>query len=394
MSILSYLIWNVDPEFFTIPIIDRPVRWYGLLFALGFLVSQQIMFYLYRKEGKPEKDVETLTIYMIIATVIGARLGHVLFYEPDKYLANPIDILKVWEGGLASHGAAFGILFALWLYTKYDIKIKFFWIIKGLIGIPTSISAKKVTRPGQSYLQVVDRIVIVVALTGCLIRMGNFMNSEIYGLPTKSNFGVLFAKNVEQVFISDSSPIEELSITKKADEPLSEEGYAPVTVHLEFKDQPEILNEESLKRYIDGRFTEIVTNYSYVNEHITLGDEDTIEYQLNQNPDGTFSADVAALGIVRHPTQFYESFTTLMLCFLLFFIWTRYKAKTPAGLLLGLFLIILFGLRFVHELFKENQVAFEDGMALNMGQILSIPLILAGIFILVRALKNGPETIE
>ncbi|MEQ8926150.1 MAG: prolipoprotein diacylglyceryl transferase, partial [Fulvivirga sp.] len=144
----------------------------------------------------------------------------------------------------------------------------------------------------------------------------------------------------------------------------------------------------------DGRFKEIVTNYSYVNEHITLGNDERIEYALNQKPDGTFSADVAALGIIRHPTQFYESFTTLMLCFLLFFIWTRYKERTPAGLLLGLFLIILFGLRFVHELFKENQVAFEDGMALNMGQILSIPLILAGILILARAIKNGPETIE
>ena len=86
MSILTYLIWNIDPEFFTIPFIDRPVRWYGLLFALGFLISQQIMFYLYRKEGKPEKDVETLTIFMIIATIVGARLGLVLFYEPDKYL--------------------------------------------------------------------------------------------------------------------------------------------------------------------------------------------------------------------------------------------------------------------------------------------------------------------
>ncbi|MEQ8575594.1 MAG: prolipoprotein diacylglyceryl transferase, partial [Fulvivirga sp.] len=157
MSFLSFIIWNVDPEFFTIPFLDRPVRWYGLLFALGFLISQQIMFYLYRKEGKPEKDVETLTIYMVIATILGARLGHVLFYEPDKYLANPLDILKIWEGGLASHGAAFGILFALWLYTKYDIKLKFFWIIKDLIGIPYSASAKKVTRPNQNYLQVVDR---------------------------------------------------------------------------------------------------------------------------------------------------------------------------------------------------------------------------------------------
>lgn len=389
MSILSYLIWNVDPEFFTIPLIDRPVRWYGLLFALGFLISQQIMFYLYRKEGKPEKDVETLTIYMIIATVIGARLGHVLFYEPDKYLSNPIDILKIWEGGLASHGAAFGILFALWLYTKYDIRVKFFWIIKGFLGIPNGGSIKKVTRPGQNYFQVVDRIVIVVALTGCLIRMGNFMNSEIYGLPTKSNFGVLFAKNVEQVLISNTSPIEELSIVKEENKPLSAEGYAPVQLKLTFKNQPEILTEESLNRYLTGRFKDIINDYGYVNEHIKLPNPNNIDFTLTKNNDNTFSASVNALGIVRHPTQFYEAFTSLMLCFLLFFIWTRYKASTPPGLLLGLFLIILFGLRFVHELFKENQVSFEDSMSLNMGQILSIPLIIAGIFIFLRAIKIG-----
>ena len=390
MSILSYLIWNVDPEFFTIPLIDRPVRWYGLLFALGFLISQQFMFYFYRKEGKPEKDVETLTIYMIIATIIGARLGHVLFYEPEKYLANPIDILKVWEGGLASHGAAFGILFALWLYTKYDIRVKFLWLIKGFIGIPIGGSAKNVTRPNQNYLQVVDRIVIVVALTGCLIRMGNFMNSEIYGLPTKSNYGVLFVKNVEQVLVSDTSPIEELKITKEENDPLSKDGYVPIKLNLKFKNQPEILNEESLTKYLEGHFKNIVDNYSYVNEHVKLPNPEKTEFALNKNADNSYSASVQALGIIRHPTQFYEAFTSLMLFFLLFFIWTRYKAKLPPGLLLGLFLIILFGLRFVHELFKENQVSFEDTMSLNMGQILSIPLIIAGIFIFLRALKNGP----
>jgi phosphatidylglycerol:prolipoprotein diacylglycerol transferase len=392
MSFLSFIIWNVDPEFFTIPFLDRPVRWYGLLFALGFLISQQIMFYLYRKEGKPEKDVETLTIYMVIATILGARLGHVLFYEPDKYLANPLDILKIWEGGLASHGAAFGILFALWLYTKYDIKLKFFWIIKDLIGIPYSASAKKVTRPNQNYLQVVDRIVIVVALTGCLIRFGNFMNSEIYGKPTHTDYGVIFTNNVSQVLVSNTSPIESLSVSRDATREANAEGYVPVSIELNFKNQPEILDEASLSRYIEGRFSEIVDTYTYVNEHILLTNSNQPDYALSKQADGHYTATVLAFGIPRHPTQLYESMTSLALCFLLFFIWTRRKEKTPAGLLLGLFLIILFGLRFVHELFKENQVAFEDDMSLNMGQILSIPLIIAGVFILIRALRA--KTIE
>ncbi len=388
MSFLSYIIWNVDPEFFTIPLLERPVRWYGLLFAMGFLISQQIMFYLYRKEGKPEKDVETLTIYMVISTIIGARLGHVLFYEPDKYLANPIDILKIWEGGLASHGAAFGILFALWLYTKYDVKVKFFWLIKGLIGIPVGGSAQKVKRPNQNYLQVVDRIVIVVALTGCLIRMGNFMNSEIYGLPTKSNYGVVFAKNVEQVLINNSSPIEELQLVKDETRGANEQGYVPINIKLEFKNQPEILNEESLSRYLTGRFKEIVDNYTYVNEHVVIPGEE-VKFTLTKQPDGHFTASVVAFGIARHPSQLYESMTSLALFVLLFILWNRKKVNTPDGLLLGLFLIILFGLRYVHELFKENQVAFEDSMSLNMGQILSIPLVIAGFVILFRALASN-----
>lgn len=388
MSILSYLIWNIDPEFFTIPFFDRPVRWYGLLFALGFLVSQQILFYIYRKEGKQEKDVETLTIFMIIATIIGARLGHVLFYEPDKYLSNPIDIIKIWEGGLASHGAAPAILLALWLYSRYDIRIKFYWLVNGLLGIPIGASAKRIKRTGQNFLQIADRIVIVVAITGALIRMGNFMNSEIYGVPTGTSTGVIFAKNVEQVFVSNTSPIETLDIVKDDNRTASTEGYEPVIIKIQFKNQPEVLTEESLNRYIKGRFTNIAQTYSYVNEHISLGEKSEFDYTLTKGKNGVYEAEVLAYGIVRHPTQFYEAFTCVLLFLLLFYLWSRKKEETPAGLLLGLFFMILFGLRFVHELFKENQVSFEDGLALNMGQILSIPLVIAGLLIFIRALNE------
>lgn len=382
MTILNYFIWNIDPEIFTIPLIDRPIRWYGLLFALGFMISQQILLYIYRKEGKPEKDVETLTIYMIVATILGARLGHVFFYEPDKYLSNPIDILKIWEGGLASHGAAFGILFALWVYSRYDISIKSLSAAKG-----AGLRMKRVVRPGQSYLQIVDRIVIVVALTGCLIRLGNFMNSEIYGVPTGSNFGVIFARNVEQAYVSPSSPIEELALKKDDTRASDAAGSVPLLMELTFKDEPEVLYQESLDRYLTGRFKQVADDYNYVNEHIILGDE--IKYRLFQDSNGVFRATVNAFGIARHPTQLYESLTSLAIFLLLLFIWYRKKEHTPAGLLLGLFLIILFGLRFVHELFKENQVNFEDGMALNMGQILSIPLVVAGILIFLNALRKN-----
>ena len=166
MNMISYIIWNGSPEIFSIG--SFALRWYGLLFALGFLISQQLLYYIHRKEGKPEKDVETLTIYMVVATIIGARLGHVIFYQPDMIWTDPLGVFLPFQfspsfkftglQGLASHGGALGIFFALWLYSR-----------------------KK--KPGQSYLQILDRIAILVALTGCLIRFGNFFNSEIIGKP-------------------------------------------------------------------------------------------------------------------------------------------------------------------------------------------------------------------
>jgi prolipoprotein diacylglyceryl transferase len=168
---LEFITWDVAPEIFSTKYIT--VRWYGLLFALGFLIGQQILFYIFRKEGKPESDVETLTVYMVIATVVGARLGHVLFYEPMEYFRNPVDILKIWEGGLASHGATIGILFALYLYAR--------------------------KKKDQSYFWVVDRIVITVALAGMLIRLGNLMNSEIYGHQTDLPWGFIFIRDGQTV---------------------------------------------------------------------------------------------------------------------------------------------------------------------------------------------------
>lgn len=165
---LAYIVWDVSPEIFSGEIFgfELSVRWYGLLFALGFLIGQQLMFHFFRKEGKPEQDVETLTVYMVVSTVIGARLGHVLFYQPDYYLSNPIEILKIWEGGLASHGAIISILLALYFYSR--------------------------SRENQSYFWIVDRIVITVALAGTFIRLGNLMNSEIYGHKTDLPWGFIF----------------------------------------------------------------------------------------------------------------------------------------------------------------------------------------------------------
>lgn len=263
MSILNYIPWDVSPSIFSIGSFE--VRWYGLLFALAFVFGQRILTKIYVAEGRTEGDVDVITLYMIIGTVVGARLGHTLFYQPEHYLSNPIEILKIWEGGLASHGATIGILLALWLFSR---KHKF------------------------DYMWVLDRIVIVVALGGALIRLGNLMNSEIFGRPTDLPWGFIFLRQSE---------------------------------------------------------------YSHV---------------------------------PRHPTQLYESLSVFLLFVLLYWLWKKYKEALPRGLLFGIFVTALFTFRFLVEFLKEDQVAKEATMALNIGQQLSIPLILAGLVILFIVWRN------
>jgi len=269
MSLLNFITWNVDPEIFNIGPIS--VRWYGLFFALAFVFGQRILSKIYVAEGRTEGDVDTITLYMIIGTVIGARLGHTLFYSPEYYLSNPIEILKIWEGGLASHGATIGILLALWLFSR-NHKFNYMWVL--------------------------DRIVIVVALGGALIRLGNLMNSEIIGKVSNMPWAFLFVRNNE---------------------------------------------------IING---------------------------------------VAASQDPRHPAQLYEALMVFGLFVLLYWLWKKYKERLPLGLLFGLFVTLLFSFRFVVEFLKEDQVDKEATMALNIGQQLSIPLILLGLFVLFRVWQN------
>jgi prolipoprotein diacylglyceryl transferase len=255
--------WTVDREIFSIGFIT--IRYYSLFFLISFVLGIVIMKRIFRIENKPEIDVDDLLVYMMIGTVVGARLGHVLFYGSDYYFNNPIEILKVWNGGLASHGAAVGILTALYLFIKN----------------------KKI----YNYLWLIDRVAITVALAGFFIRSGNLFNSEIIGKPTDVPWAFIFSK------------------------------------------------------YVDN--------------------------------------------VPRHPTQLYEAFAYLLIFVILYKLYDRKREKSAPGFLFGLFMALIFGFRFFVEFLKENQEAFEAGMALNMGQILSIPLVLLGIYMVVTS-KNRP----
>jgi phosphatidylglycerol---prolipoprotein diacylglyceryl transferase len=158
--------WNINPVFASAG--PLALRWYGIFFAAAFVSGVMIMHWIYRKEEVPSTALDPLFWYMIVGTVVGARLGHCLLYDPAYYLGRPFEILKIWEGGLASHGGALGILLALYLYTRR-------------LGSP-------------SYLWLLDRVAIPTALGGFFIRIGNFFNSEIVGTPTSGWWAVVFER--------------------------------------------------------------------------------------------------------------------------------------------------------------------------------------------------------
>ncbi len=165
---LQFITWDADPM-----LIDSfiQIRWYGLMFAIGFWLGYQIMYKIFRHEGAPERWLGILFLWVVAGTVIGARLGHVCFYEWEWYSAHPEKILAIWEGGLASHGGTIGIMIAIVFFSIFTTK--------------------------RSPLWTCDRLAIPIALVAAMIRFGNLMNSEIYGHPTDMPWGFIFVRGHE-----------------------------------------------------------------------------------------------------------------------------------------------------------------------------------------------------
>jgi phosphatidylglycerol:prolipoprotein diacylglycerol transferase len=270
-----FITWDPSPDIFTIPFIDWPVRWYGLSWALAFIGCHFFMNRIFRAEGRTDKQLDSLTLYIVIATILGARLGHCLFYQPEYYLANPLDILKIYEGGLASHGGAIGIIIGMWLYCR-STKEKWLWLF--------------------------DRLVVVVPFASFMIRFGNLMNSEIVGKPTTLPWGFKFPNNDEDFMNLKNAGIE------------------------------------------------IPT---------------------------------------RHPTQLYEALFYILLFVFFYWLWKNKRNQFGQGFMFGLFCVIMFTFRFLVEYLKEDQVSSEAAQLINNGQILSIPFVLVGIFMMIRSKKLG-----
>ena len=150
---LNFITWTADPILFEIG--SFQLRWYSLMFLIGFLGGYKIVEKIFKHEGAPESWLSSLLIYVMLGTIIGARLGHVFFYEWDQYSQNPIEIFKVWEGGLASHGGTIGVMIAVYLFSRFKAHRNVIWTL--------------------------DRLAVAVAMVAGLIRLGNLFNHEIYG---------------------------------------------------------------------------------------------------------------------------------------------------------------------------------------------------------------------
>lgn len=167
---ILFVRWDVSPYIFSVG--HFQVRWYGLLFVSGFIFGYWLFSKFYKREGMPAKLLDPMLYMLLICALVGARLGHVLFYDLDFYLANPGEIFKVWHGGLASHGGAIAILFGVWWYVhKYGRKYNI------------------------DYIWIVDRLAIAIPFAGMAIRLGNLMNSEIYGFETTVPWGFIFVRD-------------------------------------------------------------------------------------------------------------------------------------------------------------------------------------------------------
>ncbi len=263
---MQHFVWNIDPVLISLG--PLTIHWYGALFAAAILSGLQVVKWMYTTENKPVETLDTLLMYVVFGIIIGARLGHCFFYDPQYYLANPLKIIAIWEGGLASHGGGLGVIIAIAFYVR-KYKVNFLWLL--------------------------DRLAIGTAVFGVFVRCANFINSEILGKETDVPWAIVFAR-------------------------------------------------------IDN--------------------------------------------IARHPAQLYEAIAYFLIFILLITIYKVKKEKTPHGYLLGIFLVLTFTARFLIEMVKEKQAAYSADIALNTGQMLSIPFLIAGIALIIYAAKQAPISSE
>ena len=337
-SMLSWL-WDFSPDIFTL--LGREFRWYGVLFASGLYAGYLVLRNIFSREGRPVAQVDTILIYICLGILIGARLGHVLFYSPEYYLKHPLEILYLWKGGLASHGATVGVLSVLFLCAR---------------------------RFKLSFLTFGDRIVIVIAVGAGFIRLGNFANSEVYGKPTTLPQGVVHSYPVRSYLAKSLQADVSIAPAK--------EGLPLLNTTLTY-DKTLGLDTARLRHLLIERLPSVF-EYNYVGDHAQLTPNFPAQLRISYEKKATV-ARLPLKGISRHPTQLYEAFFVALLALALYVMWRRgVLARWPSGYMMGYFFVALFVFRFLVEFLKESQTSPPPPI-FNMGQWLSVPMIAFGL---------------
>ena len=361
---LNFIIWDGSPIVFSIgPFV---LRWYILLFIVGLVIARLLLLYIFKKEGRPAADVEILTIYLLVAALVGVRLGYVLFYEPNTILTKPLESFLPFQfkpsfrfigiERLSGFGAVILIMLALWLYSR--------------------------KKRSYSYLQILDRVAIAISLIAVFVSAGNFFNSEIIGKPTNNSNGVILARPVMDdlmklpccIMRTPGGPNPLQSVEIKPDTALHPTtiGHSAVILYLFFKPGA---TEALVKEFLIGD----VKTFLYENSRVIHepGDQ-PLHYTIFQESEDLFTGRVRTTGIARHPVQFYEAACYVLLFILLFAMWMKNKNRLPGGRLIGIFLIGSGVFNFLLGFLKETQAPFESAMALNVGQIISIVMAVVG----------------
>ena len=335
------MIWNIDPEIFPF----LPVRWYSLMFLVSFLIGVPLFSKLLKRQGLADyKEItEKYFFYVFAGMIVGARLGHVFFYSWNYYSENLLEILQPWKGGLASHGGVLGVIIATII----------FFIIYG-------------KRYKLSIWSIFDAIIIPALLASSLIRLGNFCNSEIVGIQTKSGYGVVFCEDIHLLKknISNKQLVPKVKITKEGK---GENGTLPVSCTLRY-------DHQNKNAAID--FMARLNSYNG-NLHFNIND-----IGINNNGE-YYDYKFTGSAILRHPAQLYESAFYLLL--FVISLLTYSFLYHYQGACFGIFLGLIFLFRFFIEFIKMNQVAGEEYMKLNIGQRLSIPVVIICIGISIWA---------
>lgn len=328
-DLLLAIDWNANPIAFTI--LGRPIAWYGILWATGVALTAYVVYRMFKYEKYDEEWFDSFFMHVVVALLIGARLGHCLFYDPVGYLSQPFELLKVWEGGLSSHGGAIGMLIGVCIFSLKKTKTKVKWklvigasitgaILGGVLhsifadssaiseadwynillgrvfmGLFIGLCISLVYNSSPMCIKMLDRLIVGVCIGATCIRLGNLMNSEIFGKHTTLPWGFNFFRSHQWM----------------------EAGALPC-----------------------------------------------------------------------HPTQLYEASVYFTLFLITMFLYWKTNAKEKTGLLLGITLLGIFGSRILIESIKFVQESFEETMLLNLGQILSIPFVLWAIYLIYNAIKS------